>query len=435
MTETKNSKYDIGIMGFWCGLNYGSVLTYYALNKVLNDMGYSVLMIEKPAYTSDPELDINTHSRQFAINHYNISQYRTIEQLPELNNHCNTFLLGSDQVFNPGCYKGFKNTLFFDFVDDNKKKIAYASSFGHDSLYFPITEKIKLNYYLNKFDGLSVREKSGVHLLKKMGLKSEHVLDPIFICDVKHYENLITEVDEIQKQPFVLSYILDPNQGKKKLIQEVMVNKNLQGIHILDGLPHKYEKNKELLNLDGILPPTNIQTVLAHYKNAEFVITDSFHGTCMAILFKKPFIAIANRHRGVSRFVSLLQLLKLTDRLIYKIGDEELNNKALLNEIDYEAVYSILNQEKEKSFNWLKNTLNKKAKNKKDNIFDKIIRKYFESGIDESYVMTYLRYAAYKINTYVSFGKSKNINMKRRDKYHNEVRKIRNNRRISKNVQ
>jgi len=417
--------YDIGIMGFWCGLNYGSVLTYYALVQVLQKLGNKVLMIEKPSFRSDFELDPNTHSRKFANKHYNISGFRTIDELPELNNFCHTFMLGSDQVFNPGCYKGFKNTLFFDFVNNDKKKIAYAASFGHPNINFPTTERIKLNYYLNKFEGVSVREASGLDTLNKLKVPGVHVLDPVFLCDHSKYEDLISEVPPLKDNDFILSYILDPNEDKRNLILKTAEIKNKKFINILDGLTHKYEKNNKLLNLENTLPPTNLPTILAHYQKANFVITDSFHGTCMAILFKKPFIAIANRHRGITRFESILKLLNLRHRLVFNITENTLNNPELFSNIDYNAVYKILDAEKEKSLNWLINVLNMPVKDKSDTIFGMLKYAYFNSNIENSYQILYLRYLKYKIFANVKKGTKKQHYIQKRDRLHNEVRAYR----------
>jgi len=84
------------------------------------------------------------------------------------------------------------------------------------------------------------------------------------------------------------------------------------------------------------------------------VITDSFHGTVFSILFNKPFIAIANKSRGLTRFESLLKLFQLENRLFYKSDDFF---KATLKDIDWERTNTILIKEKEKSFQFIKNYL------------------------------------------------------------------------------
>jgi polysaccharide pyruvyl transferase WcaK-like protein len=91
------------------------------------------------------------------------------------------------------------------------------------------------------------------------------------------------------------------------------------------------------------------------FMDAQFVITDSFHGTVFSILFNKPFISIANKVRGLTRFTSLLKLFHLEDRLIFSSEDFVPEN---LKEIDWDRTNAILNQEKEKSMQFLKKNLN-----------------------------------------------------------------------------
>ena len=116
------------------------------------------------------------------------------------------------------------------------------------------------------------------------------------------------------------------------------------------------ENNMKCLNLDNTKGNVDIEEWLFYYKNADFIITDSFHGTCFAIIFKKPFISVANMQRGEKRFVSILSELGLMDRLIYNIEDAWNKNELILP-IDYEKVYEKLNKKKEHSYNWLKNAL------------------------------------------------------------------------------
>ena len=114
------SHFDIGVMGFWYSCNYGSMLTYYALNNVLTDMGKSVLMIDKPAIFPHDIEYTQTHSRIFAQKHYKISKINKLAEMGELNSLCSTFMLGSDQLWNYGLARPFGFSLFFDFVNDDK---------------------------------------------------------------------------------------------------------------------------------------------------------------------------------------------------------------------------------------------------------------------------------------------------------------------------
>lgn len=127
----KEKKYDVGILGVWTGCNYGSIMTYYALNNVIKSLGYSVLMIDK-MLTGSQQSDVEhkmTHSRRFAEEHYDISPSLKKDEFYKLNDMCDTFVLGSDQLWNYGISKNFDKLFYLSFADASKKKIAYATSF------------------------------------------------------------------------------------------------------------------------------------------------------------------------------------------------------------------------------------------------------------------------------------------------------------------
>ena len=88
--------------------------------------------------------------------------------------------------------------------------------------------------------------------------------------------------------------------------------------------------------------------------DAKFVITDSFHGTIFSIIFNKPFYAIANKNRGLTRFTSLLKLFNIENRLLFSTDDID---KDYSNEINWEHINKIISQEKLKSLNYLMNQL------------------------------------------------------------------------------
>ena len=115
----KNEHYDVGIFGVWSGCNYGSVATYYALNQVVSSMGKTVLMIDKPIITEDDAELKETHSRRFGREHYNISKQYKLEQMHQLNNVCDSFLIGSDQVWNYGISKNVGKAFWTSAPDLN----------------------------------------------------------------------------------------------------------------------------------------------------------------------------------------------------------------------------------------------------------------------------------------------------------------------------
>lgn len=147
-------RYDVGILGVWFGCNYGSIATYYGLSKILEKMGLSTLMIDKPGFVGqDRELDKSNHSRIFADTHFHVSRRYRLNEMHMLNHICDSFVIGSDQVWNHGIARNFGNSFLMDFVRDEKKKIAVSASFGHDRDFRPDRERIMASEYFKRFDG------------------------------------------------------------------------------------------------------------------------------------------------------------------------------------------------------------------------------------------------------------------------------------------
>lgn len=353
-------KFDVAIMGVWSGCNYGSIMTYYSLCRLVESFGLSVLMIDKPRLSDhDPELKEN-HSRRFARENYKeISRSYPIRELKSLNAHVDTFLIGSDQVWNYGISRNFGRSYFFDFVDDDKKKIAYAASFGHDGFFASRQEKQTTAHLLKRFDAISVRESRGVSICKDtFQVKATQVLDPVFAVDPAIFDEIAARSSADEKEEYVVSYILDPTPEKREALQYVAEKMNCKLINMLDGLPWKFKENKEKLDLPNTVENLQVEDWLYYFKHSKFVITDSCHGASFAIIFKRPFVCIANKHRGLSRFESLLSLFCLKDR--YVTDAKEIvkpGNEKLISDIDYDAVYEIMDRERMRSRAWLKDAL------------------------------------------------------------------------------
>jgi len=365
--ENNKEHYDVGIFGVWSGCNYGSVATYYALNQVVSAMGKSVLMIDKPLLSdNDPEIKEN-HARRFAREHYNISRQYRLDQMHLLNQNCDTFMIGSDQVWNYGISKNFGKAFYLDFAEEEKKKIAYAVSFGHGTDFAPYDERKIIAEYMSYFDGIGTREADGVRLCRDCyGIKAEQVIDPVFLADPKIYDSLIEKSSKRETEPFIVAYILDPSPEKTEAILHLQKEfGGIKVINLLDGLPWLFEKNKKLTNLPNCIENVQVEDWLYYLKNAEFVLTDSCHGASFALIFRKNFIAIANRHRGFSRFISLAQLFKFENHLI-TVPKDVVTNPKLLASINYDLVEDIMDSERRRCYTWLYNVISLPKKSEKE---------------------------------------------------------------------
>lgn len=357
MTRAENKKYEVGIVSNWYAVNFGGSLTQYALYHTVEDLGYSAIMIERPADAPGKATAKNAERiyKELPYPAYAIAkQYDNKQHMTELNGICEKFLVGSDQLFQYALYCALGKFVTLDWVDDSKIKIAYAASYGHDFVWGDTDDLSEMAYFMQKFDYFSTREKSGVEISKnKFGVDAEFVLDPVFLCDPKHYDALIAKSDRQLEPKYIASYILDPDENKYTVIKAVKERLNIPE-EIYSEMVYAPEYVEPLKDLNVV--QLTVEERLQGIKNCDFFVTDSFHGTCFAILFKKPFISVLNSKRGGSRFKSLLEMFHLEDRLIENASDIE-KRANLFESIDYDAVYNILSSERVRCLEWLKTAL------------------------------------------------------------------------------
>ena len=202
---------------------------------------------------------------------------------------------------------------------------------------------------MQKFDNISVREKSGITLLKNtFNVEAEETIDPCFLGKHEVYEELILKSSLKLPEKFLFAYILDENNEKSKILNKASKLLKLKLFKI--GDPNK--KNKNIY----------VEDWLKAFQKAEYVITDSFHGVCMALVFEKKFLYIPNKFRGITRFKTLNENFGIKDRMINSL--DELPDK-IFKEINYNEINNKINYHKEKSLNYLKkNTTREKRTSK-----------------------------------------------------------------------
>lgn len=346
-------KHDIGMVCVQSYKNFGSAFTNFALYHVLKDMNYSVFIITQPLSSEIKPENTDNFLHSPYKDYENAKHYASIPDMKELNSKCEKFVVGSDQLFNYEIYKRIDGFVKLDWVDDEHKKICYATSFGVDRILGTFEESVNLKRSLTRFDAVSLRESSGVELVKKnFGIHATRVLDPVFLCKREHYVQLCEGAGDYTNRIF--AYMLDPTREKQEAIQYLEQHFGKDAIIFADRwmneayLAEKWELKCELGKKN--------EEWLKALMDSEFVITDSFHGMCMAIIFGKQFVVINNKNRGTARFVSLLELLGLGDRMI---DEPAAISQAIQKEkIDYTAVYQKLEGEKKNGMDWLKNHLN-----------------------------------------------------------------------------
>lgn len=350
-------KFDIGFVGWWYGKNYGSVLTNYALSKYLESLNYSVLMLEWPEKVK-PTMPIeDSFSRRFAKKHYEISIRRTYDELSDLNWFCDMFIVGSDQLWNYWSTKENGSFFFLDFVDDSKKKIAYATSFGHPQYGAPMDVLKKNAFHMSRFDFISVREEDGIDICRNcFGVDAVCMIDPVFLLEENHYRELIKEAQVEEKEAFIFAYILSPTKEKREMIKKISCELKLKVVLVLDAQDN-YEENKRLIDMEESLRENlELEDWLYYIADSRLVLTDSYHGLCFSVIFRKNFICIANIMRGLSRFKTLLELTGLESYMVFNPFDA-LERKKYKDVIDYDMVWKKLEIRIVQSKAWLINAL------------------------------------------------------------------------------
>lgn len=345
-------KFDVGITGFWRVMNYGGELTYYALYHIIQDMGLEPIFIDYRSSVggapSSPPL-LNTKYPFYSIARW----YPTKGEQEELNSRVSTFVVGSDQVWN----RNFVNqdTLecyALDFVHDDRRKVSVAASFGTNRFEGTPEERESFARLLRRFDFLSVREKSAVDLCKEMGAEADIIMDPVMLCDVRHFEALSDASDARYPDSYVFNYMM------------FAVNfSGMEAIYRKLGYgPITAGNASANINERIEYPRTNMGSLenwMKCIRGSSFVVTDSFHGTVFSILFRKQFVTLIGswgEGTGVGRITTLLGTLGLEGR-IFRTPAEAVESGALDAVIDYDDVYDRLEKNRESSMRWLRKAL------------------------------------------------------------------------------
>ena len=349
----------IGVVTFF-GSNYGAILQCYALQKILESLGHDVKTINRGwgKYASSPSLKQKIKNLIFP-NKFELFKKKYIkftplikneQELLNLNNQFDSIIVGSDQVWNADCIKDMGNFYFLDWVSPSIKKYAYAVSFGKNTFDTTPSKISDISSLVQSYKKISVREDSGKAICKNiLKCNAIHVLDPTLLLSSKHYDQLINHSKTEKK--YICQYFLDNNEQKNNIVHQIASKLNLS---VINNYPNNINQYKGLF-LTKYRYPSVIEW-LKNIRDAEFVITDSFHGTIFSLIFQKKFICINNKKRGSTRFQSLLGELDLLHRLI-EVEDSKFIEKIkdiLESPINYETVNKVITEKRNSSLMFLK---------------------------------------------------------------------------------
>lgn len=365
---------NIGIITFGSAHNYGAMLQTYALQTILEKMGFKVDIINfRPSiidniynpfkkrkrsffdvkfYKQRAGLHIKHRYKikkfknfeKFMENNLNVTvPYKTFNELKAANLSYDFFIAGSDQIWNSDLTKGLNPSYFLKFPMEKSKKIIYGASIGKNTVSeFEIP---LFKHYLENIDNISLREKISANFLSSCTSKPiETVIDPTLLLKKEDYDVLKNDVG-LNNKKYIFVYALEYNEELIKIAEKVSKNENLP---IIFNRPYKKFSN-QIKSVPHIGP----SEFLGLIKNAEYIITNSYHGLIFSIIYNKKFVAIPNT-KTPARIEELATNLKVDNTLFY--SSNNFNNIQDIK-IDYKKVEKKLNTLKNESLLFLENSL------------------------------------------------------------------------------
>lgn len=375
--------------------NYGGLLQNYALQQVLQGMGFEVETIDHSVSTKTSLLRQTMSKIKVRLYHtlfpkrYNLPRYVpntkesaiirantnyfinkyiartnplfTIREFDNIakSNKYDAYVVGSDQCWRPEYNGFFLAEMFLRFANKqtNVKRIAYAASFGTDKWEFSQNETIQCAALAKMFDLVTVREDSGVELChNNLGVEAISVLDPTMLLDKEDYKKLVENENEPQSPGDLFYYFLDPSAGKKVLMENIAAERDLTPFTVMPKYQAENRTKEDVKKRieDCVFP--SVTKWLRAFMDAKMVICDSFHGCVFSIIFNKPFWVISNNYRGNARFNTLLKIFHLYNRLIdVNTNVSDLKSVAVINWDEVNDIWSAKGRE---SLCLLKNALN-----------------------------------------------------------------------------
>ncbi len=324
------------------GLAYLGRLRYFPFRPIKNWLKYLPMVRRLRKRTKGFERFLQKNFRMSS------KQFKTIEELDSANLDYDAFISGSDQVWH-NFHAKFDPVFFLDFDAANRaKKWSYAASFGFHDVPQDLLSEYKRR--LAGWDKYSVREKRGVELVQELvGENAIQCCDPTLLLDKTHWDTV--KSPKKRRKPYVLVYYVNSSQRVLEEAKKLAERKNLEVVSITT--PFFYEdivgtesKAVGAKHLGSCAPDEFISL----FDQAEYVITDSFHGTAFSLIYHRPFLTLCDMgyDKKNGRVIDLL------DRL--GIGDRQLLDDvfSIEKDIPWNEVDETLNDYKKQSIEYLK---------------------------------------------------------------------------------
>ena len=372
-------KEKVGILTFHRAYNCGSMMQAYALEQVIEKIGYDPEIID---FSNKGQIELYRmlfknnslknivkniillpHLNQIKNNNFKYEEFIKKFMKVSENKYYNiselddskyfAVVAGSDQIWNI-TIQDHDDAYFLPWVK-NAKKIAYAPSFGARNPLDYAKDFKKYRQFLDDFNFLSVRENNGKNWIKEISDKeAKVVLDPTLLLSKDHYQGLIKN-NVITPKKYIFYYSPHYSKEINELVKKISIKLNLPVI----AFNSKAFYTKFMKSYGFQLP--NIEDPLAYLElisKAEIVITTSFHGTIFSSIFRKKFWVVKNNgmYEKDDRVLTLINMLDLKDRIITTKYDEDFNyNK----DKKYDTYELKLKKQQNESLKYLKEALEK----------------------------------------------------------------------------
>ena len=368
--------YDVCYVSNFFSKNYGSMLVHYAGYKLLEELGKSILVLDKPAFVY-PRMHQETENViacSFARRHYPhfSRQYKTPEEIAWLNKICSAFVVGPDQMFMPSMQ--LDPIAFLEFAAKDKLKFSLATSFRYDQYDVPEEQLEKHKKLLKRFDAVSLREIPQTVVNDIFDIEATEILDPILLLPKKHFDELADQGSlALPSSPYLLTYLTYYDKEKEEATLHMADKLGLQIINIASANRREWKHDESSKLKYSTTYSYKPEDVVALYKNAAYVVTDNFHGSCLAIKYEREFTMFGYPRREALMF-GVLNKLNLISR-VTPYPKTILESDSWAQKIDYSVANEILETEYQRAITWLADVF-ENGKRKQGNVFKRLLNSF-----------------------------------------------------------
>ncbi|MCR5304660.1 MAG: polysaccharide pyruvyl transferase family protein [Lachnospiraceae bacterium] len=333
----------VGILNVQWLNNYGSIILAYSMQKKLDQLGVDNEIIDFRPHTPNASGEIpSVHKEEKASSHGKIEKceefrkhflrrsapYVGIENVDQLD--YDTYIAGSDTIWTPLRVNDVEAKMYYlDFLEGKDvRRIAWAASIGSEDSSDLEIMRSHLTPRLKNFDHISVRERDTAAFVQSLtDKKVVNAIDPVLMLHEEDYRKILPGTTD-PGEKYIYAFLFDDLTGGYDTINELSEKTNLK---VVGDVKHKEWIGNLLVDSCDDGPTEFVERIM----NAEYIITDSYHGFIFAMLAHKPFVCYTRYKSGV-RARNLLEVLGLEHHYLM---NNEIGTDLLLSKIDYDTVF------------------------------------------------------------------------------------------------